>query len=70
MEKARAKSKNVGRPVVVAMVDADLVVRLRNEGKSSREIAEAHPAVKSASGRKVKPSVGSVQRAFAALARP
>ena len=32
---------------------------------SWREIAEAHPLVKSASGRKVKPSVGSIRRAFA-----
>ena len=31
MEKAQAKGKNVGRPVLVDKVDADLVVRLRNE---------------------------------------
>ena len=64
MEKARAKGKNVGRPVVVDRVDADLVVRLRNEGRSWREIADAHPSVK-VGKRKVKPSVGSIRRAFA-----
>ncbi len=63
MEKARAQGKNVGRPVVVAKVDADLVVRLRSEGRSWREIAEAHPLVKS-DKKKVKPSVGSIRRAF------
>jgi DNA invertase Pin-like site-specific DNA recombinase len=54
MDKARAKGKPIGRPVVVDRVDGDLVVQLRNEGKSWREIAEAHPAVKSASGKRVK----------------
>ncbi len=45
-------------------VDADLVMRLRSEGRSWREIAEAHLPVKSASGGKVKPSVGSIRRAW------
>ena len=65
MEKARARGKAIGRPMVVDKVDAELVVQLKNEGKSWREIAEAHPPVKSASGKKVKPSVGSIRRAFA-----
>ena len=64
MEKARAKGKNVGRPVVINSVDAQLVVRLRNEGRSWREIADAHPSVK-VGKRKVKPRVGSIRRAFA-----
>lgn len=64
MEKARAKGKNVGRPVVVDRVDAKLVVRLRSEGRSWREVRGAHPSVKSSSGKKVKPSVGSVRRAW------
>ena len=64
MEKARAEGKKVGRPVVVDKVDADLVVRLRTQGLSWREIAEAHPSVKSASGTKVRPSVGSIRRAW------
>ena len=64
MEKAKAKGKRIGRPVVVDKVDADLVARLSAQGWSWREIAEAHPAVKSASGRKVKPSVGSIRRAW------
>lgn len=63
MEKAKAQGKNVGRPVVVDKVNADLVMRLRGEGKSWWEIAEAHPLVKMPSG-KVKPSMGSIRRAF------
>ena len=66
MEKARTLGKAVGRPVVVDKVDTDLVVRLRAQGRSWREIAEAHPPVKSASGRKVRPSVGSIRRAWEA----
>jgi DNA invertase Pin-like site-specific DNA recombinase len=65
MDKARAKGKAIGRPVVVDRVDAGLVVQLRQDGKSWREIAEAHPRVKSASGKRVKPSVGSIRRAYA-----
>jgi DNA invertase Pin-like site-specific DNA recombinase len=65
MDKARAKGKAIGRPVVVDRVDADLVVRLRNEGKSWREIAEAHPRIKSVKGKWIKPSVGSIRRVFA-----
>ena len=57
MEKARAQGKAVGRPVVVDRVDADLVVRLRAQGRSWREVTEAHRPVKSVSGRKVRPSV-------------
>ncbi len=66
MEKAKARGKHVGRPVVVDKVDADLVVRLRTQGYSWREITEAHPRVKSASGRQVSPIVGSIRRAFSA----
>ena len=64
MEKAKAKGKSIGRPNVVDMVDGELVIQLRNEGKSWREIAEAHPAVKSSSGKRVRPSVGSIRRAY------
>ena len=64
MDKARAKGKPIGRPVVVDMVDADLVVQLRQEGKSWSQIAEAHPRVKSSSGKRIKPSVGSIRRVF------
>jgi DNA invertase Pin-like site-specific DNA recombinase len=63
MGKARAKGKSIGRPVVVDRVDAGLVIQLRGDGKSWREIAEAHPPIKSASGKRVKPSVGSIRRA-------
>jgi DNA invertase Pin-like site-specific DNA recombinase len=65
MVKARAKGKAIGRPVVVDRVDAGLVVRLRQDGRSWREIAKAHPVVKSASGKRVRPSVGSIRRAYA-----
>jgi len=68
MEKARAQGKSVGRPSVADKVDAALVVRLRTQGASWREIAEAHPQVKSSSGRKVRPSVGSVRRAYSGVA--
>ena len=64
IEKAIAKGRPIGRPVVVDSVDAELVVRLRALGKSWWEIAEAHPKVESSSGKKIKPSVGSIRRAF------
>lgn len=66
MEKARGQGKPVGRPVVVEAIDAGLIVRLRNDGLSWREITERHPAVKSGSGKKVQPSIGSIRRALAA----
>jgi DNA invertase Pin-like site-specific DNA recombinase len=64
MEKAKAKGKRIGRPVVVDRVDAGLVVQLRQEGKSWRQIAEAHPPVKSSSSKKVRPSTGSIRRVW------
>jgi hypothetical protein len=70
MDKAWAKGKAIGRPVVVDKVDAGLVVQLRQDGKSWREIAEAHPAVRSASGKRVKPSVWSIRRACRLSCRP
>ena len=64
MEKAKAQGKAIGRPLVVSKVDTELVVSLRGAGRSWREIASTHPPVKLASGRKVKPSAGSIRRAF------
>ena len=64
MEKARARGNPIGRPVVADRVDAELVVGLREAGRSWAEIAEVHPEVKSSSGKKVKPSVGSIRRAI------
>ena len=55
--------------MVVDKIDAELVVQMRDEGKSWREIEEAHPKVKSPSGKRVKPSVGSIRRVFVG-ARP
>lgn len=66
MDKAIANGKAVGRPTVVTSVDIDLVARLRSEGMSWREIAGQHPPVKSANGRKVQPSTGSIRRAYQA----
>ena len=65
MDKARAKGKPIGRPNVVSNVDAEFVVKERNLGASWSQIAETHPLVKSTSGRKNRPSVGSIRRAFA-----
>lgn len=48
---------------MVDRVDTGLVVQLRDNGRSWREIAEVHPPVKSASGKRVTPSVGSIRRA-------
>jgi hypothetical protein len=64
MEKARAMGKPIGRPLVVDKVGAEFVLRLRSRGNSWRQIAEAHPPVKSSSGKKVRPSVESIRRAF------
>lgn len=65
MEKARAKGKAVGRPVVVGYIDRELVLKLRSQGKSWKEIALAHPLVKvPPKGRRVKPSIGSIRRVF------
>ena len=58
------EGKPIGRPVVVDMIDADLVLQLRQEGKSWSQVAEAHPRVKSSSGKRIKPSVGSIRRVF------
>jgi len=66
MEKAKAQGKAVGRPSVVGKVDAELVARLKAQGWSWREIAEAHPLVKLPSERRVRPSVGSIRRALQA----
>lgn len=69
MEKAKAKGKPIGRPVVVDQVDAAFVLRLRSQGNSWRQVGEAHPPVKSSSGKRVRPSVGSIRRAFACASR-
>lgn len=49
---------------MVDNLDADFVVRSRSEGANWNQIAEAHSLVKSASGRKVMPGVGSIRRAY------
>ena len=64
MDKAQAKGKPIGRPVVVNIVEANLAVQLRQEGKSQSQIAKAHPRVKSSSGKQTKLSVGSIRRVF------
>ena len=64
MEKAKARGKAMGRPVVVDKVDAELVVRMRRQGASWSQVAEAHPPVKSSSGKRVKLSIGSIKRVW------
>jgi DNA invertase Pin-like site-specific DNA recombinase len=66
MDKARAQGKEVGRPLVVDRIDAELVAGLREQGWSGRAIAAAHPPVKAASGKKVRPSASSMRRTFEA----
>jgi hypothetical protein len=61
-----ANKNSIGRPGVVTRVDIELVLKLRSTGRSWREIAMAHPEVPSCSGRQVRPSSGSIRRAFAA----
>jgi DNA invertase Pin-like site-specific DNA recombinase len=41
MERAKAKGKAVGRPIVVDKEDGEFVVKLRSEGRSWREIANS-----------------------------
>ena len=64
MEKAKAHGARLGRPRVAEQVDGNLVRALREAGLSWAKIAEAHPPVRSASGKKIRPSVGSIRRSF------
>lgn len=57
--------RTVGRPKIIEDVDVALVTRLRLRGFSWRQVMEAHGTVKSTSGREVRPSVGTIRRAFA-----
>ncbi len=66
MEKAKAEGKNVGRPVVMDKVDAELVVQLRTQGLSWREIAEAYPVVRVGIMKRGKPSIASIRRVWGA----
>jgi len=63
MEKARREGKHIGRPRVSTQVDVRLVTEQRSQSESWRQIFLAHPPVWSASGRLVKPSIGSIRRA-------
>ena len=64
MAKAKAAGQNIGRPEVSKKVDVSLVIHMRAAGNSWAEIYRAHPRVRSTSGRQLKPSVGSIRRAF------
>ena len=66
MEKARDHGKQIGPPKVSDMVDGALVCQLRSEGNSWQVIADVHPQVKSSSGKRVRPSTGSIRRAWTA----
>ena len=57
MDKARAKGKAIGRPVVVDKIDGIFVTELRRSGKSWNQIAEAHPSIKSSDLRFVFPEL-------------
>jgi len=63
MEQARQEGRPIGRPRLVHQVDAPFVKERRSQGESWRQIYMAHPPVRSASGRMVKPSIGSIRRA-------
>ena len=69
MNKAWAKGKAMSRPVVFDKVDAEPAVQLRSQGKSWLEIPKAHPPVKTGSGKKVRPSVGAIRRAFESVGK-
>ena len=55
--------------MVADKIDAELVVQMRDEGKIWLGMEEAHPKVKSPTGKQAKPSVGSIRRVFVG-ARP
>jgi len=64
MAQAREEGKHIGRPRVTAQVDVRFVAERRSQGESWRQIYVAHPPVWFASGRTVKPSIGSIRRAL------
>ena len=66
MAKARAAGKNLGRPEVAKKLDVSLIARMRGTGESWSAIYKAHPRIRSTSGRQLKPSLGSIRRAFQA----
>lgn len=70
MEKARQDGRQIGRPRVADRVDSQFVWERRAEGKSWRQVYLAHPPVSSASGRVLKPSIGSLRRAVQARGCP
>lgn len=70
MEQARQKGRPIGRPRLVHQVDAPFVKERRSQGESWRQIYIAHPPVRSASGRMVKPSISSIRRAVETPLRP
>ena len=63
MARARQEGTYIGRPQVSKRVDVRFVMERRAMGESWRQIALAHPPLLSASGRVVRPSIGSIRRA-------
>lgn len=64
MAKARNHGRTIGRPTMVDKVDRELVIHMRRQGASWAQIVDAHPVIRSASGKKVKPSSGSIRRVW------
>ncbi len=59
-----------GRPKVRDQINVPLVKQLRERGMSWEQVRQAHPPVKSPSGRTVKISTGSIRRAVSEAEQP
>ena len=62
MARAKAEGKLIGRPGLE--VNGELVVQLRASGMSWAKIARAHPQVRKSGGKRGKPSMATVRRAY------
>lgn len=62
MARAKAQGIHVGRPRMIELVDVDLVIELRGQDFSYRNIARAHPLVTLPTGRRKRPSENTIRR--------
>ena len=53
-----------GRPGIVHLIDTSMVIGLREQGLSWREIMANHPLVQTSSGTMVQPSATSIRRVW------